>query len=166
MTLEVVVKTASPDGPVVHRSLALNEVVVERSSAGHTVRIAAKIGEESFLTYAADGILVATPTGSTAYNLSLRGPVVSPRLRAIILTPIAPHMLFDRTLVIEPNEAVRLELLPDRPAVAVIDGLSIIELMPGDIVEVHEGPHPARVITIGPGGLYKILRAKFGLTDR
>ena len=70
---------------------------------GHTVRVAASIDDRPFVTYAADGVLVATPTGSTAYNLSARGPILSPRLRAIVVTPVSPHMLFDRPLVLEPD---------------------------------------------------------------
>ncbi|HYA68216.1 MAG TPA: NAD(+)/NADH kinase, partial [Acidimicrobiales bacterium] len=95
MTLQVTVKRAPPSasagaGPYV----ALNEAVVEKTVPGHTVRLAASIADRPFVTYAADGVLVATPTGSTAYNLSARGPIVSPRLRAIVITPISPHMLF------------------------------------------------------------------------
>ena len=81
---------------------------------GHTIRVAVEIAGRPFLTYVADGILVSTPTGSTAHNLSARGPVVSPRLRAMVLTPVSPHMLFDRSLVLEPAEEVRLTLVDDR----------------------------------------------------
>ena len=90
---------------------ALNELVVEKVGAGHTVRLAVAINDRFFTTYAADGMIVATPTGSTAYSLSARGPIVSPTHRALLLTPVAPHMLFDRTLVLEATETVRLEVL-------------------------------------------------------
>ena len=104
MTLEVdghAVPTASwwPD------ARALNEATVEKTVPGHTVRVAASIDDRPFVTYAADGLLVSTPTGSTAYNLSARGPVLSPRLRAIVVTPVSPHMLFDRPLVLDPDRA-------------------------------------------------------------
>ena len=81
---------------------ALNEVVVEKHAAGHTVSLLARIDGEPFTSFAADGLIVATPTGSTAYSLSARGPVVSPRHKALLLTPVSPHMLFDRTLVLDP----------------------------------------------------------------
>ena len=74
---------------------ALNEAVVEKQESGHTVRLLARIAGAPFTSYAADGLIVATPTGSTAYSLSARGPVVSPKHRAMLLTPVSPHMLFD-----------------------------------------------------------------------
>ena len=104
MTLAVTV--TEPDGPAGGPTArALNEATVEKTVPGHTVRVAASIDGRPFVTYAADGLLVSTPTGSTAYNLSARGPVLSPRLRAIVVTPVSPHMLFDRPLVLEPGRA-------------------------------------------------------------
>jgi NAD+ kinase len=165
MTLEVTVTSARG----AHRPevlLGFNEVVVEKTSAGHTIRLQAMIGGQHFLRYVADGILVATPTGSTAYNLSLRGPILSPRLRALVLTPISPHMLFDRTLIVEPEESIHLEVLSDRPAVVVVDGLHPLGVEPGDRITVTAGPHPAKVVQFGPADFYKVLRSKFGLADR
>ena len=82
---------------------ALNEGVVEKQEAGHTIRLQVWIDGTPFTSYAADGLILATPTGSTAYSLSARGPVLSPRLRAVLLTPVSPHMLFDRSLVLDPS---------------------------------------------------------------
>ena len=69
-----------------------------------------------FTTYAADGVIVATPTGSTAYSFSARGPIVSPRHRCLLLTPVSPHMLFDRSLVLDADEELELTVIDDRPA--------------------------------------------------
>ena len=115
MTLEVTV--TGPDGRPLARRMALNEATVEKTVPGHTVRIATLIDDRPFVTYAADGLLVSTPTGSTAYNLSARGPVLSPRLRAIVVTPVSPHMLFDRPLVLDPDRAAaaRGARAPRRP---------------------------------------------------
>ena len=88
--------------------LALNEAVVEKTVPGHTIRLTTAIAMRPFVTYAADGLLVATPTGSTAYNLSVRGPILSPCLRAVVVAPISPHMLFDRPLVLDPAEWLEL----------------------------------------------------------
>lgn len=145
---------------------ALNEAVVEKTVPGHTVRVAAAISGRPFVTYAADGLLVATPTGSTAYNLSARGPIVSPCLRALVVTPLSPHMLFDRPLVLEPDESLRLEVLEPRPAVLVIDGQNVGRLDPGDDITCHEGTRPARLVTFGERDFHAILRARFGLADR
>ncbi|HWC39021.1 MAG TPA: NAD(+)/NADH kinase [Acidimicrobiales bacterium] len=173
MTLQVTVQCApSADGE--HREvsaprslLALNEMVVEKPvPPGHSIRLAASIADRPFITYAADGILVATPTGSTAYNLSARGPIVSPHLRALIVTPVSPHMLFDRPLVLGPSEAFRLELLDGGPAVLVVDGSCAENLAPGDAVVCRAGHHPARLVTFGRRDFHAILKAKFNLTDR
>ncbi|TMM15427.1 MAG: NAD(+)/NADH kinase [Actinobacteria bacterium] len=174
MTLQVALDCASSAEdagdhrpPPTRSLLALNEMVVEKPvPPGHSIRLAASIADRPFITYAADGILVATPTGSTAYNLSARGPIVSPHLRALIVTPVSPHMLFDRPLILEPSETFRLELLSGGPAVLVVDGSCVEHLEPGDAVECRAGPHPARLVTFGRRDFHSILKAKFNLTDR
>jgi NAD+ kinase len=164
MTLSVHVTGA--DGADITRRTALNEATVEKTVPGHTVRIAASIDGRPFVTYAADGLLVSTPTGSTAYNLSARGPVLSPRLRAIVVTPVSPHMLFDRPLVLEPTERLGLEVLEPRSAVLVVDGVTVAVLEPGSTVVCREGDQPARLVTNGSREFHTILRAKFHLADR
>jgi NAD+ kinase len=167
VTLEVSIERARTpaapgDGPIV----VLNEAVVEKTVPGHTIRVAASIAGRPFVTYAADGLLVATPTGSTAYNLSARGPILSPGLRAVVLTPVSPHMLFDRPLVLDPEQWVRLELLGPLSAVLVLDGQSADVLEPGDAVVCRVSPSPARLVTFGPRDFFSILRARFHLADR
>ncbi len=164
MTLEVTVHGA--DGEPVTRRTALNEATLEKTVPGHTVRVATLIDDRPFVTYATDGLLVSTPTGSTAYNLSARGPVLSPGLRAIVVTPVSPHGLFDRTLVLEPTERVRLEVLEPRPAVLVVDGETVCALDPGMTVDCREGDQPARLVTFGSREFHSVLHAKFHLADR
>ncbi len=164
MTLEVTVRGAG--GELVTRRTALNEATVEKTVPGHTVRIATLIDERPFVTYATDGLLVSTPTGSTAYNLSARGPVLSPSLRAIVVTPVSPHMLFDRPLVLDPMQRLRLEVLEPRAAVLVVDGVTVCTLEPGTTVDCREGDQPARLVTFGARDFHAILRAKFHLADR
>ncbi len=167
ITLEVTVQRAGADpADVARRVIVLNEAVVEKTVPGHTIRVAASIAGRPFVTYAADGLLVCTPTGSTAYNLSARGPILSPGLRAVVLTPVSPHMLFDRPLVLEPEQWVRLELLGPRAAVLVLDGQSADSLQPGDAVLCRVGSSPARLVTFGPRDFFSILRARFHLADR
>ena len=164
MTLSVTVR--GPDGTASDDRCALNEATVEKTVPGHTVRIAASIDGQPFVTYAADGLLTSTPTGSTAYNLSARGPLLSPRLRALILTPVSPHMLFDRPLVLDAGQRVHLEILGPRPAVLVVDGITVATLEPGSTVDYREGDRPARLVTFGARDFHAILRAKFHLADR
>ncbi|MHB1987028.1 MAG: NAD(+)/NADH kinase [Acidimicrobiales bacterium] len=163
MVLDVRVHTA---GSTVLSFLALNEVIVEKTAPGHTIRVAVSVGGRSFLTYVADGVLACTPTGSTAYNLSARGPVLSPRLRGIVLTPIAPHLVFDRSLVLDPDEEVEMALLDGHPAAAVVDGAHVVPLATGDAVTCRGAPERARLVTFGELDFHAVLRSRFGLTDR
>lgn len=147
--------------------LALNEAVLEKTVPGHTVRLRLSLSDEPFITYVADGLIVATPTGSTAYNLSARGPILAPGLSALLVTPVSPHMLFDRSLVLEPGFRVRIDVEPGRAAVLVVDGVEHGTLEPGSSVECAAAPHPVRLVTFGEGpGFHSILKAKFGLSDR
>jgi NAD+ kinase len=163
MTLSVMI--TPPEAPPTY-TCALNEAVLQRASNGHTVRIAVVISGTPFLTYAADALIVATPTGSTAYNLSARGPVVEPDLRAIIVTPVAAHMLFDRAMVVSPDRPVDLEVLEPQAADLVIDGHPLVRLQPGAHVSCQAGQHDARLVSFGERDFHRILKSKFGLTDR
>jgi len=158
--------TVKRGGRELGRWRALNEVVVEKHAAGHTVSLLARIDGEPFTSFAADGLIVATPTGSTAYSLSARGPVVSPRHKALLLTPVSPHMLFDRTLVLDPSEQVEIEVLDHRRAEVAVDGRLVLTIDPGDVVQCRPATETARFIRFGPYHYHQILKAKFGLTDR
>lgn len=145
---------------------ALNEAVLEKTLSGHTVRLRVVVNEEEFLTCSADGLIVATPTGSTAYNLSARGPIVSPGHRALIVTLVSPHMLFDRSLVLGADETVRVEVLDHRPAALTVDGLDLGRLEPGDAVVCRAGTHDAAFVAFGPPrNFHQVLKAKFRLND-
>ena len=151
--------------PVMHHR-ALNEAVLEKRETGHTVRMLVRIDGEAFTTYAADALIVATPTGSTAYSMSARGPIVSPAHRAMLVTPVSPHMLFDRTLVLDPDELVEIELLGHRPADLSIDGRRVAHLAEGDAIRCRPAAEPVRLIRFGSRRFHQILKAKFGLADR
>jgi len=146
--------------------LALNEAVIEKTPSGHTVRLAVSVDGEFFTTYAADGLIVATPTGSTAYSLSARGPIVAPMHRCLVLTPVAPHMLFDRTLVLDPHSTLHLEVVGHRPATVSADGRNLGTLEPGDALTCTASPRTARLVTFGEHDFLAILKTKFGLSDR
>jgi NAD+ kinase len=164
MLLDVVVEHRD-DGGLEHFQ-ALNEAVIEKQESGHTVRMLVSIEGSPFTSYAADGLIVATPTGSTAYSLSARGPIVSPQHRAILLTPVSPHMLFDRSLVLDPDQPVEIELLGHRPADLSVDGRRVTSLAEGDVVRCGAAPGVARFVRFGTRHFHQILKAKFGLSDR
>lgn len=146
--------------------LALNEIVVEKRDAGHTVRLGVDIDGAPFTTYAADGLIIATPTGSTAYSMSARGPILSPRLRALLVTPVSPHMLFDRSMVLDARETVRIEVLGHRGVSIATDGDLVHTLHPGDIVEVRAADEVARFVRFEERRFHQVLKTKFGLNDR
>jgi NAD+ kinase len=145
---------------------ALNEAVLEKTLSGHTVRLAVAINDRPFTTYAADGLIVATPTGSTAYNLSARGPIVTPHYRALVITPVSAHMLFDRSLVLGPDETITIEVLAGPPAALVVDGRELACLTEGDVITCRAGAYDARLVTFGGHDFHAILKRKFGLADR
>jgi NAD+ kinase len=164
MLLDVAVEGAEGEAAPSH--LALNEAVLEKTPMGHTVRLGVSVDGETFTPYAADGLIVATPTGSTAYAFSARGPIVEPTHRCLLLTPVSPHMLFDRSLVLAPTATVRLEVLGDRAATLSVDGSNLGTLRPGDAIRCTAGPGSARFVTFGPRDFLHILKTKFGLSDR
>lgn len=145
---------------------ALNEASFEKTRSGQTVRLGVSIDEVPFTTYQADGLLVATPTGSTAYALSARGPIVSPAHEAILVTPLAPHMLFDRTLVLDATESVEIEVVGQRSVVVAVDGQERCTLEPGDRVRCVAAPKPAVFVRLDPMRFHQVLKSKFGLSDR
>jgi len=145
---------------------ALNEAIVEKVDSGRTVNLAVHIDGEFFTSYAADGLIAATPTGSTAYSLSAGGPILAPTMHAVILTPVAPHTLFDRSLVLLPSSELVIEVLGDRPAAVAVDGRSLGELGEGGSLAVSVSDRPARLVTLGRRGFHQALKSSFGLSDR
>ena len=146
--------------------LALNEVVVERRRKSTPFGWWSTVDDEFFTTYAADGLIVATPTGSTAYAFSARGPIIDPSHSALLLTPVSPHMLFDRSLVLAPTTRVRLTVDGHRPAAVSVDGRRVALVGDGDTIECTASSHSASLVSLGPRRFHRILKAKFGLNDR
>ena len=163
MMLDVTVESAGSAGG---HWFALNETVLEKARTGHMARLEVGINGAFFTTYAADALIVATPTGSTAYSFSARGPIVSPRHRCLLLTPVSPHMLFDRALVLDDAEEVDITVTGPFGAVMTVDGRERGHLDPGDVVTCTGARKPARVVSFAPRDFHQILKAKFGLSDR
>ncbi|MGH9135868.1 MAG: NAD(+)/NADH kinase [Acidimicrobiales bacterium] len=164
MTVSVVAECDGQLGPV--PAAALNEAVLEKTPMGHTVRLGVHLDGEFFTTYAADGLIVASPTGSTAYSFSARGPIVDPSHRALLLTPVSPHMLFDRSLVLDPTTTIRIEVIGHRPATLSVDGRNVGLLHEGDAIVCTQARRSAKLVTFGARDFHRILKTKFGLSDR
>jgi NAD+ kinase len=152
-------------GVATHR-FALNEAVVEKRESGHTVRVRVDIDDEVFTSFVADGVIVATPTGSTAYAFSARGPIISPRQRAVLMTPVSPHMLFDRSLVLAGDEKLRISVESNREVDLVVDGTVFASLAHGDTVTCTGAERVARFLRLEPRRFHRILKTKFGLADQ
>lgn len=167
MLLEVSFEGATPVGPdPVTSTFALNEVVLERAESGHTVSVSASIGGRYFTRYLADGLIIATPTGSTAYSLSAGGPIVEPDFEALVLSPVAAHMVFDRSLVLAPTTEVRLTVDGYRDGVVTVDGQAVATLAPGASLTCRGSARRATFLVAGERDFHTILKEKFGLTDR
>ena len=163
MMLSVLLKRADGSNDLSWR--ALNEAVLEKQQSGHTVWLDVVINSELFATYSADGLIVSTPTGSTAYSMSARGPVVSPRHRALLVTPVSPHMLFDRALVLDPHESLLIEVVGTRPVDMALDGRKVMNLTQGDVVSFAPDTCTAEFLRFKTPKFHQIVRTKFGLGD-
>ncbi|MFC5184560.1 NAD(+)/NADH kinase [Actinomadura harenae] len=145
---------------------ALNDVVVEKLARDHQVSAGVYLAGRLLASYSADALAVATPTGSTAYSFAAGGPVLSPHMDAVVFTPIAPHMAFNRSVVAAPDEAVVLRILPHSGRAAVsIDGRLRAVLDPGDWIGVFRAPERVRLIRLEPTDFYGRLRGRFHLAD-
>ncbi|MDH3247624.1 MAG: NAD(+)/NADH kinase [Acidimicrobiia bacterium] len=141
----------------------LNDVVVEKIESQRLVVLDVEVNGERFLTYRADGIVVATSTGSTAYGFSAGGPLIDPRVETLLVTPVAPHSLFDRSLVMPPDSRIVITVTDDRPVRVSVDGREIGSLHEGEFVEIGPADRRARFIRLSNEGFATRVTRKFGL---
>lgn len=145
-----------------HRS-AVNDVVVEKVDTTRLVVLRVTIDGDPFVTYRADGLILATPTGSTAYSFSAGGPLVDPRIRAIVMTPVAAHSLFDRALVLPEDTVIEIEVVSDRTVRVNVDKDSLGELRDGERLTIEAGERTLKFVSLRPGGFTGVVRDKFRL---
>jgi NAD+ kinase len=145
---------------------AFNDVVFVRFPGQKTAAIAVQAGGHGFVSYAADAVVVATPTGSTAYSFSAGGPIVSPAVEALVVTPVAPHSAYNRGLVVSVGDQLALEVLSASGPLAVeADGNLAGNVGPGDTIELMPRPGAAKVVRLGVTTFYERARRKLRLTD-
>ncbi len=141
---------------------ALNDAVLQRRETGRMVDFETRIAGQYVNTHSGDGLIIATPTGSTAYSLSCGGPIIEPQLDAIVIVPICPHTLTDRPIVISADQPVEVSLLQrdDTKAEITVDGFSMGSIKPGDKLQICAAK--TRVTLVHPPGydFYEILRSK------
>lgn len=152
------------DGPAVDdqghelRYQALNEVVVSRGSLARIVRATTAIDGDFLTTYAADGVIVSTATGSTGYALAAGGPILPPELRNILLIPIAAHLSLDRAIVLSEGSTVSIQTASDHQVILTVDGQFEVELLDADLVEITASPDSADFIRLrSPSYFYRTL---------
>ncbi|MCJ7678898.1 MAG: NAD(+)/NADH kinase, partial [Anaerolineales bacterium] len=139
----------------------LNECVVGRGRSVRLVELATEIDGTYLTTYAADALIVATPTGSTAYALAAGGPILPPDLRNILIVPVAPHFSVDRAVVLHEGSTVRITVHTDHQATLSMDGQPPVDLVDGDRVDVRAGDHAVQFVRLqDPGYFYHDLRSR------
>ncbi|MGI5915744.1 MAG: NAD(+)/NADH kinase [Anaerolineae bacterium] len=132
----------------------VNDAVVARGSVARMIHLSIEVDEHHVMTLRADGAIVSTPTGSTAYSLAAGGPIVSPDLHCLTLTPIAAHLSIGRAFVIPDHRRLRLCLIKGQGAMLTVDGQIDAMLEPGDMVEITSGKHTGRFVRLGSDGYF------------
>lgn len=139
----------------------LNDAVITKGAFARLIRLKIFVNNEYVDTYPADGLIISTPTGSTAYSLSAGGPLVAPNLELMIVTPICPHTLYSRSVVVDKDSEVKVVIQETQAEVMLtIDGQSGIELLPQDEIFVRKAPFTARFLKLNQRSFYEILRQK------
>jgi NAD+ kinase len=161
LTVDVLVEQA---GRPVVRSWALNELTVEKRERERMLELLVEVDARPLSRYGCDGVVCATPTGSTAYAFSAGGPVVWPEVEALLLVPISAHALFSRPLVTSPSSTIRVTVDPyTAAAVVCCDGRRVFDVGPGAVVTVRRGELPVRIVRLRPSPFTDRLVAKFAL---
>ncbi len=146
--------------------MAVNDVVFEKLARDRQASLGIYLAGRLFASYSADAVIVASPTGSTAYSFAAGGPVLSPYLDAVVFTPVAPHMVFDRSIVLSPHEVVAIRVLQRSGQVAVsVDGQLRGVLDPGDWLGVYPAARRIKIVRVDDTDFYERLRDRFSLAD-
>jgi len=153
------------DGELVASTFAVNEVSVEKAARERMLEVVVEIDGRPLSRWGCDGVVCATPTGSTAYNFSAGGPIVWPQVEALCIVPISAHALFARPMVVAPTSVLAIEVLARTEGSGVLwaDGRRTVDLPPGARIEVRRGEHPVRLVRLHKAPFTDRLVAKFGL---
>jgi NAD+ kinase len=160
--------TTVRENGVFGQHIALNDVVFTKTARSRLIDLSVWVGDEFLTRVKGDGLIVATPTGSTAYNLAAGGPIVQPSVDALVITPIAPHTLTNRPIMIPSSAAVRIQpQIQDRAEVFVtVDGQAGYELQAGDEIKVRRADLPLRLVRPSTRSYFEVLREKLKWGDR
>jgi NAD+ kinase len=149
------------DGSIHREQVALNDVVIQRDALERMLMLETYVDDEFLATYASDGLIISTPTGSTAHSLSAGGPIIYPEAEAIVITPICPHMLTNRPLVLASRQVCRVIVVSERSSPGLmIDGQVAVELHQWDQVVVKKSPYTVRLAASADKSYFEVLRTK------
>ena len=143
-----------------NKFVAFNDIVISRKSISSMIKIAGKIDGKHFNSYFGDGVIVSTPTGSTAYNLSVGGPIVYPLTEAFIVTPVAPHSLTQRPLVMPADFEIEFKITDNQGAVVIVDGQDIYEVEQNQSIKIKCAPKKAKMIHRVQRNYFEVLNEK------
>jgi NAD+ kinase len=144
-------------------AVGINDVVVEKLDSTRLVSLAVAIDGVPFVKYQADGLIVATPTGSTAYSFSARGPLIDPSVDALVMTPVASHSLFDRSIVLPGTAEIKVTIVRDRKVKVHVDKTDLGQLGEGESVTIVRSERPAKFVVLNPQTFPSLVKEKFGL---
>jgi NAD+ kinase len=145
---------------------AFNDVVVVRVPGERSAAVGLAIQGNHFVSYAADAVIVSTPTGSTAYNFSAGGPIVAPSIAGVLVTPSSPHSVFDRSMMVDHAHSLTLTILPPSGRLAVeVDGAVATYVEPGDTLDIGARSDAAHVVRLGGSTFYQRAQRKLGVTS-
>ena len=147
-------------GQSVGEYIALNDVVITKSAMSRIIDLSVSVGGRHAISYRADGLIISTPTGSTAYNLSAGGPILFPTMDAVVLTPIAPHTLSNRPIVVPGAQRIEVALLIDQEVMLTMDGQVGVPLRERDVVEVQKAAARIRLVRFPQKDFFSVLRTK------
>jgi len=153
----IIVRQSAP----IHISSALNDVVISKSGVSRMIKLKLYVNDDFTANYAADGLIIATATGSTGYSLSAGGPIINPNLKVFVLTPICPHTLHAKSLVVSEEEEIKVTMVSNQDDAALtIDGQNVYNLLPDDVVLVKRAPFRVGFIKCTGRSYYETLRTK------
>jgi len=153
-------------GQVVGEYLALNDVVITKSAMSRIIDLSVSVGGRHAISYRADGLIISTPTGSTAYNLSAGGPILFPTMDAVVLTPIAPHTLSNRPIAVPGAQRIEVALLVEQDVMLTMDGQVGVPLRERDVVEVQKAAARIRLVRFPQKDFFSVLRTKLKWGER
>lgn len=158
---------ATCQGKQVFCGAALNDFVISKGGFCHLITIKVFVNDELAATYRADGVIVSTPTGSTGYNLSSGGPVMVPELQAVSITPICPHSLNNRSLLVRAEDSIRLEIGSSKEmqideSVIVMDGQILNHMVTGDCITIKKSQKDTKIVKLTESNFFHIFRKKIG----